>query len=135
MRFISKIIIHCSATKPDQDIGLDEIRKWHLKRGFNDIGYHYVVRLNGTMDIGRPIERVGAHVRGHNKESIGICYVGGLNYKGIPEDTRLKCQKEQLIAILKQLKEEFPTAEIIGHNDISSKACPCFDAKEEYKHL
>ena len=135
-RKIEKIIVHCAATPPSMDIGADVIRKWHVEdRNWSDIGYHYVVRLDGTIELGRPVSRQGAHTRGYNKESIGICYVGGINEKGAAEDTRTDKQKQSLRILLEFLKLTFPDSVIHGHRDFANKACPSFDATEEYKDI
>lgn len=140
MRKIRKIIVHCSATPEGKDIDAEEIKKWHLKRGWRDIGYHFVIKLDGTIEEGRPIEQTGAHVKGHNYNSIGICYIGGVekkkkNDKWIAKDTRTKKQKDSLIDLLLRLKEDYPGAVIHGHNEFSSKSCPCFDAYSEYNYI
>lgn len=134
MRKINKIIVHCSATREGQDISLETIRRWHIiERGWSDIGYHYVITLNGEVKEGRPLERSGAHCKGHNRSSIGVCYVGGCDDKLNPKDTRTDKQKEALVDIITALKQEYPNAVVYGHNDFSDKACPSFNAKEEYK--
>lgn len=138
MRVIKEIVVHCSATPPGMDIGAAEIRSWHVSgNGWSDIGYHYVVRLDGRVENGRPESRVGAHVKGYNSNSIGVCYVGGVGEEGNPKDTRTDCQKEQLLELLKKLKWKYPGARILGHRDFPrvAKACPSFDAKMEYEHL
>ena len=96
MRELKEIILHCTATKEGQDYPVEQVRKWHLDRGFNDIGYHFLIRLDGTVEAGRPIETVGAHCKGHNANSIGIAYVGGLDKNGRPKDTRTLPQKEAM---------------------------------------
>ena len=79
MRKIDRIVVHCSATTPTMDIGVGTIRGWHvLERGWSDVGYHFVITRDGEVQTGRPIERSGAHAKGFNKHSVGICYVGGL---------------------------------------------------------
>lgn len=136
MRKISKIIVHCADTPEGRDVRAAEIKRWHTKeRGWNDIGYHYVIDLDGTIEPGRPIEVAGAHCTGHNADSIGICYVGGCDAKMQPKDTRTEEQKASLITLLKYLVAKYPGAKIYGHRDFSSKACPSFDAKEEYKNI
>ncbi|MAK81392.1 N-acetylmuramoyl-L-alanine amidase [Phenylobacterium sp.] len=141
MRKINKIIVHCSATREGRDYSVDTIRKWHLKRGWRDIGYHFVIQLDGEVNEGRPIEQTGAHVKGHNFDSIGICYIGGVeeerNADGSwePKDTRTPEQKEALEDLLLYLKDQYPSAKIYGHNNFSSKACPSFDAKTEYEYI
>ena len=132
MREIDKIIVHCSATKEKKDISAATIDQWHKERGWRGIGYHYVVSLNGNIEYGRPIEETGAHVRNHNRRSIGICYIGGLDKDLNPKDTRTPEQKESLLDLLKTLKRLHAGATIHGHNEFSSKACPCFNVNEEY---
>lgn len=89
MRKINQIIVHCSATPEGKNFNANDIDRWHKERGFDCIGYHYVIDLDGTIEKGRPIEKVGAHVKGHNSNSIGVCYIGGLASDGkTPKDTR-----------------------------------------------
>ena len=135
MRTIFEIIIHCTATKPLAHINVNDVRRWHQQRGFNDIGYHYLVLVDGTVETGRPLSAIGAHCKGHNAHSIGICYVGGLNDKGKPADTRTPAQREAMRSLLISLKHRFPDATIHGHRDFAAKACPCFDATAEYAYL
>ena len=136
-RKINKIILHCSATREGQDISVDTIRKWHVDgRGWSDIGYHYIVSIDGQIEEGRPIDRSGAHTKGLNTSSIGCCYIGGVESDGrTPKDTR---NAEQLIAIanlLDALMEMYPDATLHGHNEFSNKACPSFDVQKEYDFL
>ncbi len=135
MREISEIIIHCTATKEGRDVTISEIDGWHRERGFDQIGYHYVVMLNGDIKTGRPEFREGAHCYGHNKHSIGVCYVGGLDKYGDPKDTRTPEQKSALLNLLKQLKKRYPQARIYGHKAFAQKDCPCFEAGVEYSTL
>lgn len=136
MREINKIIVHCSATREGENFEVAEIRKWHLARGFNDIGYHFYIDLYGEIHKGRDISKIGAHCKGHNRNSIGICYCGGVEADGkTPKDTRYDCQKESLIAVLRTLKAMYPNAVIHSHNDFANKACPSFNATEEYEDL
>lgn len=134
MRKINKIVVHCTATKEGRDHSVEEVRSWHRQRGWSDIGYHFLIRLDGTVEHGRPIEQAGAHAKNNNKKSIGIVYVGGLSDNLKPKDTRTDAQKEALISLIRDLKQEHPTAEILGHRDLPGvrKACPCFDAVHEY---
>lgn len=141
MRTINKIIIHCSATQEGRDLDAAEINRWHLKRGWNGIGYHYVVLLDGTIEYGRSIYKQGAHVKGENEGSIGICYIGGVESERgddgdwIAKDTRTPEQKESLLLLIKTLKKMHPTATIHGHNEFANKSCPCFDAYNEYCNI
>ena len=137
MRTINKIIVHCSATREGQEIKTETIRGWHVDgNGWSDIGYHFCILLDGTIDIGRPIERSGAHTIGENKNSIGICYIGGVELDGkTPKDTRTHNQKLSLLNLIKVLKEIYPKVVVHGHRDFSNKACPSFDATNEYKDI
>lgn len=130
-RPINKIFIHCSATPPKMDIGADEIRKWHKKRGWSDIGYHYVIRRNGAFELGRDIDLIGAHVKGHNTGSIGVCMVGGVDDNNAAQDNFTGEQWSELITALKVLKKHYPQATIHGHNEFAAKACPSFDVQKE----
>lgn len=149
MRKITDIVVHCTATEEDKDIGAFEIDQWHRKKGWSMIGYHYVVRLDGSVEVGRPENKQGAHVKGYNRNSIGVVYVGGVDKNNIPKDTRTPEQIEGLKCLLENLKCQYPDAKISGHRDFSKdingdgiispfewmKVCPCFDAIEEYKNL
>ena len=132
MRPINKVIIHCANTPEGRDDKIDTIRQWHLDKGWNDIGYHYVIELDGQIQAGRPIELFGAHTLGQNKYSIGICYVGGMNKSMTkPKDTRTEEQKESLISLIADLRKKYPVLSIHGHNEYSPKACPSFDVSKE----
>lgn len=151
MRRIDEIIIHCSDSPEGRNDKAEDIRKWHKQRGFNDIGYHYVIDLDGTVEQGRPIEQAGAHCTGHNAHSIGICYIGGaywrdgVNAKGkpikgkdgkavlIPKDTRTILQRMAMKELVAQLREQFPHATVHGHREFANKACPCFDIQAEFE--
>lgn len=135
MRRIDKIIIHCSATKEGQYVDVETIRRWHLTRGFSDIGYHYVIYLDGSVHDGRPMELPGVHCKGHNAHSIGICYIGGLDKNLNPKDTRTAKQEASLVKLVKDLKERFPGATVHGHNEFSTKPCPCFDVQAWRKEV
>lgn len=134
MRNINEIIIHCSATKPNMDIGVAQIRDWHVKgNGWADIGYHFVIRRDGILEIGRPIATAGAHCKNHNANSIGVCLVGGIDIAGKPADNFTEAQYTRLKSLLTRLQREHPTiTKITGHNEYANKACPCFDV---YKFL
>jgi N-acetylmuramoyl-L-alanine amidase len=135
MRPITKIIVHCAATPEGREVSVAEIDRWHKERGFNGIGYHYVVGLDGTIHKGRDESLSGAHTTGHNKNSIGVCYVGGCDKKMNPKDTRTPQQKASLLKLLKELKAKYPKATIHGHREFAAKACPSFDAGKEYADL
>ena len=137
MRQIDKIIVHCSATREGENFEVAEIRKWHVEgRGWSDIGYHFYIDLYGEIHKGRDIAKIGAHCKGHNRYSIGICYCGGVEADGkTPKDTRYDCQKESLTAVLRTLKAMYPNAVIHSHNDFANKACPSFNATKEYENL
>lgn len=133
MRTIEKIIIHCSATPEGRPHSVEDIRRWHRAQGFADVGYHFVVGLDGAVFRGRPLEQVGAHCRGQNARSIGICYIGGLTADGrSPRDTRTSAQRLALEALVMLLRLRFPRATVHGHNEFAAKACPCFDVREEF---
>lgn len=133
---VKYIIIHCSATSEGRAFTKKDIEYWHKMRGFRCIGYHYVVGIGGEIEQGRQEHEIGAHCLNHNAHSIGVCYVGGLERDGkTPKDTRTYLQKLVLKKLLKQLKDKYPNAEIVGHNEFANKACPCFNAREEYKDL
>lgn len=133
MRNITKIIIHCSATPEGREVSVQEISRWHRLRGFNNIGYHYVIGLNGEIHTGRPIEQAGAHCRGQNRDSIGVCYIGGCDHNLNPKDTRTPAQKASLRQLVARLKTLHPEATVHGHCEFAAKACPCFDVKGEFK--
>lgn len=135
MRYIREIIVHCTATKPSAKVTVESIDRYHKQIGWGGIGYHYVVYRDGSIHDGRPVEQIGAHCRGHNANSIGIAYVGGIDEDGNPKDTRTQAQRRALRRALKQLKQQFPGASIHGHCEYANKACPCFDAAAEYKDL
>jgi len=137
MRQINKIIVHCSATREGQDIPIETIKKWHVEgRGWSDIGYHFYIDINGNIQMGRNIAKIGAHCKGQNRNSIGICYCGGVEADGkTPKDTRTDEQKDALLAVLRTLKAMYPEAIIHSHNDYANKACPSFDATSEYENI
>ena len=150
VRKIKEIVIHCSATEEGGDFDASDIDVWHTERGFCGIGYHFVIRLDGTIEEGRPLESAGAHVSGHNKSSIGICYIGGLEKKTKKaKDTRTAEQKDSLLWLITAIRNNMPgggSMTVKGHRDYSPdknkngvidpyeriKECPCFDATPEY---
>ena len=132
MRQIEEIIIHCSATPEGRNVTVKDIDAWHRQRGFQCIGYHFVIYLDGSVHEGRKEELIGAHCSGHNGKSIGVCYIGGLDRNGKPKDTRTDAQKKSLTELIRTLKTRFPQASIHGHNEFANKACPCFDVRKEF---
>lgn len=131
------IIIHCSATPEGRDVKTETIRGWHIKQNkWKDIGYNYVIELDGSIHQGRAVDEAGAHTYGYNSVSVGICYVGGMD-KAMknPKDTRTDAQKDSLVKLIRLMKKKYPNAVVCGHRDFSNKACPSFDAKNEYKDL
>ena len=132
MRTIDKIIIHCSATLPGQRVDVETITRWHKQRGFKTIGYHFFIDRSGTIHAGRPLEQQGAHCKGQNARSIGICYEGGLNKEGKPYDTRTILQRIAMKELVAQLQERFTEATVHGHREFANKACPCFDVEAEF---
>jgi N-acetylmuramoyl-L-alanine amidase len=132
MRQINRIIIHCTATPEGRDHTAKEIDRWHKAQGWSGIGYHYVIRLNGTVESGRPIDKVGAHVKGHNADSIGVVYVGGCDKAMKPKDTRTPAQKLALRGIVDGFKEKYAHATVHGHNEFDKgKACPSFNVQTD----
>ncbi len=138
MKYLDKekvkyIVLHCSATMPGQPCNARIIDQWHRSRGFEMIGYHFVVLPNGEVENGRPLFYQGAHVgkpKDYNGVSVGVCYVGGLDSQGRPADTRTDRQRIVLKALINYLHKYYPQAKIVGHHDLHhGKACPCFDAK------
>lgn len=126
----NKIVVHCSATPGMRDIGRDEIDRWHKERGWSGIGYHFVIRLDGRIERGREIDAVGAHVRGHNSDSIGICMIGGLDHHSKPAFTYTPAQLASMTHLAKSLQALYPGAAVVGHRDLDSgKECPCFDVE------
>lgn len=129
---VTELIVHCTATREGREVEKAELRRWHEACGMTDIGYHYLIHLDGHVDACRPVTKVGAHCRGHNAHSLGICYVGGLAADGCtPKDTRTPAQCEALAALLLALHRQYPAATVHGHNEFAAKACPCFDVKTD----
>lgn len=146
---VKYLVVHASATKPSMNIGVKEIDEWHKQRGWKGIGYHFVIRRSGLLEVGRNIHEVGAHVYGYNKISLGICMVGGLDGKtGKPKNNFTRRQFETLHTLLLTLKQFYPEAEIVGHRDLSPdingdgviekwewvKECPCFDVQDWWSY-
>ena len=107
-REVRLLVIHCSATRCDRAFPVEALRAAHLARGFTDIGYHFYITRDGALHPCRPIRQIGAHALGWNRHSIGICYEGGLDPQGHPADTRTWAQKCTLLALLRQLRLDYP---------------------------
>lgn len=134
-RWITKIIVHCAATPEGKDFTVADIDRWHKAKGWKCIGYHFVIYRDGSVHEGRPIDMIGAHCKGFNSHSIGICYIGGCTADGKhAKDTRTPEQKRALRQLLEKLHSKYPNASIHGHNEFANKACPCF-SMDEYKDL
>ena len=126
------IVIHCSATRGSQNFTAADIRRWHLDKGWKDIGYHYVIRRDGVVELGRPRNAIGSHVQGHNADSVGICMVGGIDDKTWkPADNFTAAQWKALRSLVTDLTKLYPAAKVLGHRDFPGvkKACPSFAAK------
>ena len=136
-RNIKEIIVHCTATPEGRTETVQSIRIMHKANGWSDIGYHYLIGLNGECWNGRNVNLIGAHCEGHNTNSIGVCYVGGVDKKMKPKDTRTSKQKDALLSLLKGLRKLYPKAKIVGHCDLDKKgkSCPSFDATNEYSKI
>lgn len=152
IRKITGIVIHCSATREGENYDLADIERWHLERGFKRVGYHFIIKLDGTIQPGRILSQAGAHVSGHNSHTIGICYIGGLDDNGKAKDTRTPQQKESLRWLVHAIKTHMKGGSALtvkGHRDYSPdlnkdgiiqkyerlKDCPCFDAIPEYQDI
>lgn len=141
-RPIDRIVIHCAATPAGRDVTVAEIRRWHVEeRGWDDIGYHWVVGLDGSVWPGREEAWQGAHVAGHNNGSIGVCYVGGTDGRGDPADTRTPEQRRVLPELLEAIaarhghvgEDGRRRRALFGHRDLDEgKACPSFDVAQDY---
>jgi N-acetyl-anhydromuramyl-L-alanine amidase AmpD len=154
MRNLKHIVIHCTATRENQNYTFEQCIRDHKARGFSQCGYHYFIRRDGTIHIGRPLNMIGAHVAGLNANSVGICYEGGLDENGKPKDTRTYQQRESILKCINSTLSYFDdyqkiySIQILGHRDFSQdknrngvvepsefvKNCPCFDARKEYQY-
>lgn len=144
MNRVDFLVLHCSATPSTQDIGAADIRRWHRANGWADIGYHYVIKRDGTVEKGRPDDRPGAHEPKVNARSIAVCLVGGspplkseAHKKGLGEDNFTASQWASLEKLVKSLKARHPHAEVLGHRDVPGvrKACPSFDSRAWWKRV
>jgi len=135
-RIVNEIIVHCSATKPSQDVSMETIRGWHVNdNNWSDIGYHWVIERNGTIKAGRPEERSGAHCKDHNSQSIGVCVVGGINDAGAPDANFALPQYASLKLVIDDIRMRHTITKLSGHRDYSSKACPSFDVNAWYGEI
>jgi N-acetylmuramoyl-L-alanine amidase len=131
-RALTEIVIHCTATPEGRDVTAADVRAWHKAQGWSDIGYHYLVRLDGTVEQGRPEALIGAHVIGHNTGTLGVCYAGGVDAKFAPKDTRTPEQEDALEAVCRALIAKYPSIKkVSGHRDYAPKACPSFDVNTD----
>lgn len=134
--FTDHIVIHCSATKPTMDIGVREIRMWHKQQGWLDVGYHFIIKRDGTVQEGRPVDVVGSHVKNHNSNSVGVCLVGGVDENMKPDANFTVDQWASLETVVKDLKEKYPNASVKGHNEFDKgKACPSFNVQSWLKSI
>ena len=134
----NRIVIHCTATPPSMDIGVEEVRDWHVHdRGWQDVGYHFIIRRDGRIEVGRPLMQIGAHARGYNADSVAVAYAGGVNEQNEPYDNRTSYQKDSLWQLLKTLRLMWPTADVCGHCDLPgvAKACPSFSVKDWVREM
>ena len=127
--------MHCTATRIGEELDVSQIDKWHRDRGFSEIGYHYVIYADGTIATGRDIRKKGAHVKGHNHDSVGVAYVGGLDNNLVPQDTMTMQQELTFLHLVNSLRVVFGDLSVHGHNEFSNKACPSFEVQDKYKFL
>lgn len=123
------IFVHCSATKPSMNWGLREIRQSHKERGFLDVGYHFIIKRDGTIEAGRDEDVIGAHVEGYNSTSVGVCLVGGVDDRLKPEANFTPAQMQALRSLLVTLLAKYEGSILRAHHDVAPKACPSFDLK------
>lgn len=128
----NKIIIHFTETAEFQNFDINKVREWHIQRGFSDIGYHFLIKLDGTVQIGRQIDLIGAHCHGENYDSVGICYVGGKCHDGTLGDTRTLEQIKSIETVIAFVRSVYGYIPCFGHNDFSKKVCPGYNVKNEH---
>lgn len=132
MRPIHTLVWHCAATPEGKHFDISDIDRWHRQRGFSGVGYHAVVLLDGTVQWGRPIDQIGAHVQGHNAGTIGYCYIGGVAADGkTPKDTRTAAQKATMERLTIEAIQNYSLKRVAGHNEYAPKACPSFDIRKD----
>jgi|TARA_R110000803_G_scaffold24272_1_gene58699 N-acetylmuramoyl-L-alanine amidase len=140
MRDLKRVILHCSATPEGREVSVEDIRSWHTDppprgNGWSDIGYHYVIHLDGLTEMGRPVSIQGAHTSGENEDSVGVCYIGGLDTSMAPKDTMTVPQEIAFVELVKSLRLIFGELSIHGHNEYSTKACPSFSVEQKFGFL
>ena len=135
MRKLTRIILHCTATPDGRHVDVDTIRGWHKKRGWSDIGYHYVIYIDGSVHVGRDVAKAGAHVVGHNADTIGVVYVGGTDAGGKAKDTMNDAQETAFVNLVKHLRDQYGPLTLHGHNEYAAKACPSFNVKHKFEWL
>ena len=135
MRKLDRIILHCTATPEGRHVDVDTIRVWHKARGWSDVGYHFVIYIDGSVHAGRAVEKTGAHVSGHNATTIGVVYVGGTDAAGKAKDTMNAAQETAFVNLVKHLRDQFGPLTLHGHNEYAAKACPSFKVKDKFKWL
>lgn len=135
MRKLDRIILHCTATPEGRHVDVDTIRVWHKARGWSDVGYHFIIYIDGSVHAGRAVEKTGAHVAGHNATTIGVVYVGGTDAAGKAKDTMNAAQETAFVNLVKHLRDQFGPLTLHGHNEYAAKACPSFIVKDKFKWL
>jgi N-acetyl-anhydromuramyl-L-alanine amidase AmpD len=128
---ITHIVLHYSATYADQDLDIRDIDRMHRARGWESVGYHYVIKRDGMIERGRKESEIGAHVGGQNTGKIGICLIGGLDRATGPNvgvDNRTDAQKQSAASLIRELVERYPGAQVVGHRDLAATLCPAYDA-------
>ena len=138
LKAVDYIVIHCSATKEDQNFDVEDIRRWHRQRGWMDVGYHFVIKRDGEVQTGRPHDVPGAHARGFNHVSLGVCLIGGVESDGkTPESNYTAFQWRELERLVRDLLKLYPDAKVVGHRDLPNvnKACPSFDVPDWWKRI
>jgi len=131
---ITTIFVHCSATPPNRDVTVKDIDTWHKNKGWDQIGYHYYIDIHGVAHQGRSIDRVGAHAKGNNYNSIGICYAGGVDENNTPQDTLTAAQQRTMANIILALGCVLQRSLLLrGHKEVSTKSCPSFNVQEKFR--
>jgi len=135
VRKLTRIILHCTATPEGRHVDVATINGWHVQRGWSGIGYHYVIYLDGSVHNGRDVSKAGAHVAGHNADTIGVVYVGGCDAAMKAKDTMNDAQETAFVNLVKALREKHGPLTLHGHNEYAAKACPSFKVKDKFPWL